>query len=94
MSPAMPDEKETPELAKVQNLAKSKILERIAETVRTTGGLAAATMYTKSDGTNYGMYQKEDDLTALGDIWQRVFEAGKLVETSAERVVLNKPTRK
>lgn len=92
----MSDEKALSELTRIQSLAKSKILEQIAETLRIDGGRVAATMYTKSDGTNYGMYQKEDALSALGDIWERVFEGGVRVKLDSplEKIAAEQIRRK
>jgi hypothetical protein len=52
----------------LQISVRSKILEQIQNSLAGPGGLAAATQYTKSDGTNYGMYTKSDpDLVNLWD---------------------------
>lgn len=53
---------------------RSQILEHINNSLKEPGGVVAATQYTKSDGTNYGMYQKSDD--NLTDLWDRVINQG------------------
>jgi hypothetical protein len=58
------------ELNELHFKVRSKILEQIQEGLAESGRLAASTQYTKSDGTNYGMYQKGD--SSLTDIWDIV----------------------
>jgi hypothetical protein len=57
----------------LQSQVKSQILQRISDNFTNNQRVADGTQYTKSDGTNYGMYQKSDDFTAMSDIWQQVF---------------------
>ena len=73
----MATEKQPKDLVELQIQVKSKILERIAENLRVQKGLVSGTQYTKSDGTNYGKYVKDDpaELGVLGDIWERVFSS-------------------
>jgi hypothetical protein len=52
---------------------RSKILDRISSALDNADLVNADTQYTKSDGTNYGMYQKSGDVGQLTDIWQTVF---------------------
>lgn len=52
---------------------RSKILNRISSALDNAELVNADTQYTKSDGTNYGMYQKSGDVGQLTDIWQVVF---------------------
>lgn len=49
---------------------RSRILEQIQASLDDPAQLVASTQYTKSDGTNYGMYQKGD--SNLVDIWDAV----------------------
>jgi hypothetical protein len=52
---------------------RSKILDRISGALDNADLVNADTQYTKSDGTNYGMYQKSGDVGQLTDIWETVF---------------------
>ncbi len=58
------------ELNDLHLAVRSRILEQIQSSLVDKGGLVASTQYTKSDGTNYGMYQKGD--ANLVDIWDAV----------------------
>ena len=49
---------------------RSRILEQINKSLEASGSVAASTQYTKSDGTNYGMYTKGD--SSLTDLWDTV----------------------
>jgi hypothetical protein len=49
---------------------RSRILQQIQASLAEKGGEVASTQYTKSDGTNYGMYQKGDG--NLLDVWDAV----------------------
>lgn len=79
--------------ADLQTQVKSKILERIAENFKTGVTLAQSTQYTKSDGTNYGMYQKADSFTSLAGLWERVFPPGSVSPVIATNTVVPSPTR-
>ncbi len=62
-----------PDLNKLNELhvsVRSKILEQIQKSLENPAELVASTQYTKSDGTNYGMYQKSDP--NLTDLWDTV----------------------
>lgn len=67
----------------LQLQVKSKILERIHANLVSGAGVAQNTQYVKSDGTNYGMYTKSDDISLLVDIWERVFPRERVTVTSA-----------
>lgn len=64
---------------------RSKILEQIQSSLETTGNVAATTQYTKSDGTNYGMYQKGD--TSLTDVWNVVINQRAPIVAPQERII-------
>ena len=49
---------------------RSRILERISSQLASDAADDPKTMYTKSDGTNYGMYQKAG--LELTEIWDAV----------------------
>jgi hypothetical protein len=52
---------------------KSRILEGIASTIADPNRFADCTStYTKSDGTNYGMYQKTCSVSAYEEIWETI----------------------
>jgi hypothetical protein len=55
---------------------KSKILQRIAENFRNNAELAMETQHTKSNGTNYSMHQKSDEMMKEDD-WDLVFKNGR-----------------
>jgi len=59
----------------LQAQVKSQILQRISDNFTNNLRLADGTQYTKSDGTNYGMYVKSDDFSAVNDVWNSVFPA-------------------
>jgi hypothetical protein len=69
----MADEQTSQRFSDLQVAVKSRILERLQRELDSDAE-AATTMYTKSDGKNYGMYQKSEE--ALTDIYERVFGAG------------------
>lgn len=56
---------------------RSQILEQIQASLADKGGQVASTQYTKSDGTNYGMYQKGDD--NLVDLWDAVINQRSVI---------------
>ena len=61
------------ELAALTLNIKSRILEGIARTIADPARFEDCTStYTKSDGTNYGMYQKTCSVSAYEEIWQTV----------------------
>ena len=64
-------------LAQLHLTVRSQILEQISKSLTQGGNIAAATQYTKSDGTNYGMYQKADP--ALSDLWETVINQQRTV---------------
>lgn len=55
---------------------RSQILEQIQASLERPGDAVASTQYTKSDGTNYGMYQKSDP--NLVDLWDAVINQRSL----------------
>ncbi len=71
----------------LQTQVKSQILQRISDNFTNNLRLADGTQYTKSDGTNYGMYVKSDDFSALGDVWNSVFPATASPKTSVTTTV-------
>jgi hypothetical protein len=62
---------------------RSKILDRISGALDNADLVNADTQYTKSDGTNYGMYQKSGDVGQLTDIWQVVFNQNAIAPNIA-----------
>jgi len=70
----------------LQTQVKSQILQRISDNFTNNLRLADTTQYTKSDGTNYGMYVKSDDFSALGDVWNNVFAAAPAPSTTVTTV--------
>lgn len=82
----MPDQPKPPaqapaNLGSLQTQVKSQILQRISDNFSKNLAMDG-TQYTKSDGTNYGMYQKSDDFSAVSDIWDRVFPAANVSRTT------------
>lgn len=71
------------ELNELHVAVRSRILERIQTSLQEQGSVAS-TMYTKSDGTNYGMYQKGD--SSLTDVWNVVVNQQPGVTQLTERV--------
>lgn len=82
----MPDPAKPANLGDLQTQVKSQILQRISDNFTSSSRLADGTQYTKSDGTNYGMYQKSDDFSALGDVWDRVFSPSSTARAAAAPV--------
>jgi len=65
---------------------RSKILERIHTQLSNVAADDPKTMYTKSDGTNYGMYQKAG--IELTDIWDAVInQRSSIGSAPVERVI-------
>jgi len=68
------------ELATMIVNVKSRILEGIARTLADPEKFADCTStYTKSDGTNYGMYQKTCSVSAYEEIWETVSGRVRLI---------------
>lgn len=70
------------ELNELHFAVRSKILKEIQKSLDEAGTVAATTQYTKSDGTNYGMYQKGD--SSLTDLWDVVINQ-RSIASVAER---------
>ena len=71
--------KDEAELSSLIVNVKSRILEGIARTLADPEKFADCTStYTKSDGTNYGMYQKTCSVTAYEEIWETVSGRARL----------------
>jgi len=69
---------------------KSRILEGIAKTLADPSRFAeGSTMYTKSDGTNYGMYQKAGDVTLYEEIWNTVSGRQQAVNVTPIQAKIN-----
>jgi hypothetical protein len=66
-------EAQAEELVALTLAVKSRILEGIAKTIADPSRFEDCTStYTKSDGTNYGMYQKTCSVSAYEEIWETI----------------------
>jgi hypothetical protein len=65
-------EEEQAKLAELAVNVKSRILQGIAELIANPALRAQSTIYTKSDNTNYGMYQQADPSRVYEEMWQTV----------------------
>ena len=79
----MPEDDPDRRLAALRISVRSKILEQLQAGLDNPATLAASTQYVKSDGTNYGMYTKNDE--ALTDIWRAVVNPAQLLGRNIER---------
>ena len=84
----MAEKKVADELGRLNELTiavRSRILERIHTQLEKFAD-DPKTMYTKSDGTNYGMYQKAG--LELTDLWETVINQRSAVRPAVDRVVV------